>query len=310
MLELVFVKGGWVMVPITALSIYALAVVFYKIYQFRTGGVFNRAFVEPSLQLIRREAFPEAHAMVSAQKGPLARVMQSSLEMLMNRDLKRGTKEAEISRVGSGELRQIESHMRGLEMAYTAAPLLGLLGTVLGIIVAFEKLASVGSRVDPSILAGGIWEALITTVGGLIVAVPALIAYYWFDSIIERVRANMRDVSTQILGLEDYIAAAEEEQQPVQPELEPELLTRLSPPKQHYAKPAQAARPKAQRAPASAARKNGDSRMSLFSLAAVPEAPAKEEPARMAAVVEEPEQVQSSSATSTLHLLSPTYTKF
>lgn len=199
MLELVFVKGGWVMVPITALSIYALAVVFFKIYQFRTGGVFNRTFIDPSMQLMRREAFPEALAMLVAQKGPVARVMQTSLEMVLNRDIKRSTKEAEIARVGAGELRRIESHMRGLELAYTAAPLLGLLGTVLGIIVAFEKLASVGSRVDPSILAGGIWEALITTVGGLLVAVPSLVAYYWFDSIIERVRANMRDTSTQIM---------------------------------------------------------------------------------------------------------------
>ena len=308
MLELVFVKGGWVMVPISALSIYALAVVFFKFYQFRTGGVFNRAFIDPSLQLMRREAFSEAHAMLVAQKGPVARVMQTSLEMVTNRDLKRGTKEAEVARVGAGELRQMEAHMRGLEMAYTAAPLLGLLGTVLGIIIAFEKLASVGSRVDPSILAGGIWEALITTVGGLVVAVPALVAYYWFDSIIERVRANMRDTSTQIMALEDYFSAEEEQHTAVQPELEPELLTRLTPPKQHYAKPAAQPRQKAPRAPASAARKNGDSRMSLFSLAAVPETPAKEEPVHVAA--EEPAPQQAQSATSTLHLLSPTYTKF
>lgn len=309
MLELVFVKGGWVMVPIMALSIYALAVVFYKFYQFRNLGVFNRAYIEPAMQLMRREAYPEAVAMLGGQKGPVARVMQTALEMVLNRDLKRGTKEAEIARVGAGELRIMESHMRGLEMVYTAAPLMGLLGTVLGMVSAFAKLAAVGSRVDPSILAGGIWEALITTVGGLCVAVPALIAYYWLDSIIERVRANMRDTSTQIIALDDYLSRDEEESQP---EHEPETIARLSPPKQHFAKPArqkQAPRQSAQ------PRKNGDSRMSLFSLAAVPEKPeAKAEEAPVARAAEEAQgaapQPQQGSATSTLHLLSPTYTKF
>ena len=311
MLELVFVKGGWVMVPIMALSIYALAVVFYKFYQFRVSGAFNRAFIAPAMQLMRREAYPEAVAMLAAQKGPIARVMQTAMEVVLNRDIKRHTKEAEIARVGAGELRIMESHMRGLEMVYTAAPLLGLLGTVLGMVSAFAKLAAVGSRVDPSILAGGIWEALITTVGGLCVAVPALMAYYWLDSIIERVRANMRDTATQILALDDYFERDERsnEEEFAQPEHEPETLSRLTPPKQHYAKPA---RQKPARATAAqTARKNGDSRMSLFSLAAVPETPEpKHQEAAPAAVIEEAPAPAQTSATSTLHLLSPTYTKF
>ncbi len=76
---------------------------------------------------------------------------------------------------------------------------------------AFSKLESAGARVDPSLLAGGIWEALLTTVAGLIVAIPAVAAYYIFDGIIERVRATMKDVTIQVLSLEDEFRKNEEE---------------------------------------------------------------------------------------------------
>lgn len=305
MFELVFVKGGWVMVPIVALSIYALAVVFYKFYQFRSIGVYNRGYVETALQLMRHEAYPEAVATLKAQKGPLARVMQTSLEMVLNRELKRPTKEAEIMRVGSGELRQMESYMRGLEMVYTAAPLLGLLGTVLGMVSAFSKLASVGSRVDPAILAGGIWEALITTVGGLCVAVPALVTFYWLESIIERVRANMRDTSTQILSLDDYFANDEAAKlvEPVATPLREEPVIQRPQPVKPSAAVLRVKQPLQRSAPRSA--QMGESRMSLFSLAASDEsAPAQD--TRMENETSAAEQHE----TSTLRLLSPTYTKF
>lgn len=337
MLELVIVKGGWVMAPILALSVYALAVIFYKLYQFKQLGVFSRGFVEPALQLVHRAAYPEAISLLAGQKSPLARVMRHAIELLLNRELRRTTKEAEIARVGTGELRRMETHLRGLEMAYSAAPLLGLLGTVLGMVTAFSKLAAVGSRVDPSILAGGIWEALITTVAGLIVAVPALVAYYWFDSVVERMRANMQDIATQILALEDLFLNEEKaaEEAPAMPPL---LMT---PPKAHYAKPAMASRSKAamrkepRKSAASPTQNNGVEhamvaevatkeeapRMSLFSLQPQ-EKPApvtgkdkeKAPVAAKAAVTMASASVEPAPAakkeTSTLHLLSPTYTKF
>jgi hypothetical protein len=83
----------------------------------------------------------------------------------------------------------------------------------MGIIAAFARLAQAGSRVNPSMLADGIWEALLTTVGGLILAIPALAAYYIIDAAIERVRATMRDVTIQILALEDEFIRNEKEQE-------------------------------------------------------------------------------------------------
>lgn len=213
MLDLIFVKGGWVMYVIMALSIYVLGIVFFKIYQFIAGGVFNTSFIDRVMTLIKRGELTDASAMLAREVGPIARIMRISVQGVMNREITMKSREAEISRVGASEIRYLESHLRGLEMAFSIGPLLGLLGTVIGMIAAFAKLAEAGSRVDPSQLAGGIWEALITTVGGLCVAVPAMAAYYLLDSFIERVRASMRDVTVQILALEDVFVKNEREQE-------------------------------------------------------------------------------------------------
>jgi biopolymer transport protein ExbB len=213
MFELIFVKGGWVMVPIVALSIYALAIIFFKIYQFSRGGLFNLRFMDSAMGHIKQGELSQAGQVLAKEKGPVARIMRVSIECLMNRDMSMKSRESEIARVGSSELRYLESYLRGLEMTYTIAPLMGLMGTVIGMINAFTRLSESGSRVDPSMLAGGIWEALINTAGGLAVAVPALAAYYIFDSIIERVRATMRDVTVQVLALEDAFKRNEKEQE-------------------------------------------------------------------------------------------------
>lgn len=213
MLDIVFIKGGWVMYVIMTLSVYVLAIILYKAYQFGTGGVFNTQFIDPVMARVKRGELTDASLILGREKGPLARVMRVAVECVMNRDITMKSRESEIARVGSAELRQLESHLRGLEMAASIGPLLGLLGTVIGMVKAFAKLSESGARVDPSMLAGGIWQALITTVGGLCVAVPAMAAYYLIDSLIERVRATMRDVTIQTLALEDVFIKNEKEQE-------------------------------------------------------------------------------------------------
>lgn len=105
-------------------------------------------------------------------------------------DLAAGMPEArareEAWRVAGDALDALRDWMRPLEVIAAVAPLLGLFGTVLGMIAAFAQLEAAGSRVDPSILSGGIWEALLTTALGLAVAIPTLAAVNWFDRRIER----------------------------------------------------------------------------------------------------------------------------
>ena len=213
MIEMIFVKGGWVMYLIVALSVYTVAILFFKAYQFITAGVFNTRYIEPVMLLVKRGELTDANNMLAKERGPVARIMRISIECIVNRDMSIKSREAEIARVGASELRYLESHLRSLEMISTVAPLLGLTGTVIGMIASFSKLSEAGSRIDPSMLAGGIWEALVTTVGGLLVAVPALAAYYVIDGQIEKIRATMRDVTVQILALEDRFMKNEKEQE-------------------------------------------------------------------------------------------------
>ena len=198
-----FAKGGFMMYALAMMSVYAITVIIFKVIQFRKSNVFDRAFIEPVLRDIKHGDRAQATKTLEGIKGPIARIMRVTFECVANRDMSQKSKEAEIARVGSADIRYLESHLRGLEMSAMIAPLMGLLGTVIGMINSFSKLSSAGARVDPSILAGGIWEALLTTAGGLAVAIPALAAHYVLDGVIEKVRATMKDVSVQILALED-----------------------------------------------------------------------------------------------------------
>lgn len=198
-----FEKGGVVMYGLAALSVYAVAVVIFKVIQFRKSNVFDRSFIEPALKEIKQGDRAKATKTLADIQGPVARIMRVTFECVANREMSQKSREAEIMRVGSGDVRVLESHLRGLEMTAAIAPLMGLLGTVMGMISSFSKLSLSGTRVDPTLLAGGIWEALLTTAGGLAVAIPALAAHYVLDGIIEKLRATMKDVSVQILALED-----------------------------------------------------------------------------------------------------------
>lgn len=200
---LIFNKGGFMMYGLAVLSIYAVSVVIFKVVQFRKANVLDRSFIEPALREIKQGDRVRATRILAGIKGPVARIMRVTFECVANREMSQKSKEAEITRVGSGDIRYLESHLRGLEMTANIAPLMGLLGTVIGMIGSFSKLSLSGTRVDPTLLAGGIWEALLTTAGGLAVAIPALAAHYILDGVIEKVRTTMKDVSVQILSLED-----------------------------------------------------------------------------------------------------------
>lgn len=111
----------------------------------------------------------------------------------------RSATEAEVSRVARALLAEARSGLRGLELASTIGPLLGLLGTVTGMIAAFKVLQDAGARGDPALLAGGIWEALLTTAAGMAVAIPAQVALTWFESVVDDLRRDMEDAATRIL---------------------------------------------------------------------------------------------------------------
>ena len=104
----------------------------------------------------------------------------------------------ETARVAKREIANAGGGLRALELIATIAPLLGLLGTVLGMISAFQALQQAGSQADPALLAGGIWEALLTTAAGMAVAIPASAALTWFEAVIDRIRRDVEDAATRL----------------------------------------------------------------------------------------------------------------
>jgi len=104
----------------------------------------------------------------------------------------------ECESVARNSLHQANKGLRTIELISHIAPLLGLLGTVLGMIEAFQRLQESGAQADPSILAGGIWEALLTTAAGMAVAIVATVSLSFFDNIVDKLRNDLEDLATQI----------------------------------------------------------------------------------------------------------------
>ncbi len=187
------------MMVLLVMSVLAVAIILLKLFQFFRSGLRRAAFVEPVMAALNRDRNDEALAVLKAQTSPVARVMESALVCGADQHMAIKEIEAEVSRVGSAQIRNLESWLRGLSAIAHLSPLLGLLGTVTGMIVAFMRLEEAGSRVDPSILSGGIWEALLTTAFGLTVAIPAMAAFYYLEGEVDQVRATMKDATTRIL---------------------------------------------------------------------------------------------------------------
>jgi len=203
--------GGPVMWVLAALSVLALAIVIVKMLDFLRFGVWRRraalkAIVE--LENGERDAALERAAKAS---GPLADVVAAALRGRLRGGDDTLARE-EVGRRGAAWLDSLRTGLRPLELIGTLAPLLGLLGTTLGMIEAFRELEAAGNRVDPSVLSGGIWEALLTTAAGLSVAVPAIAAHVAFERSLERLHHAMQDAATRVLTA-DPPAWAEGEQQ-------------------------------------------------------------------------------------------------
>jgi len=203
------------MYVLLGLSVLAVTIILLKLFQFLRSGVRRLDFVDPALAALQKDDHNGALATLQQQRSPVAVVMESAIRCGADRAMSAKDVEAEVSRVGSAQIRNLESWLRGLSSIAHLSPLLGLLGTVTGMIAAFMRLEEAGSRVDPSILSGGIWEALLTTAFGLTVAIPAMAAFYYLEGEVDHVRAAMKDVSVRVLRhfgkTPDYIASRDDE---------------------------------------------------------------------------------------------------
>ena len=169
-----FDLGGPVVLLLAALSVFVLAVILYKLWHFATAGVGRHKALRLAVAAWDRGDRSGARAHLETSKSYLAPVI--ALAMDGQKDAARLEAEAET------RFADLEGGFRFLDTIAQLAPLLGLFGTVLGMISAFQALQEAGAQVDPSILAGGIWVALLTTAVGLAVAMPTALVLSWFEA--------------------------------------------------------------------------------------------------------------------------------
>ncbi len=190
------VDGGPVIWAISVLSIVTLAIILWKTWGLARAGAWRKGHAREAVAAYERGDRATAEQILSQGGGPRSTVVRAAVSG-------RATKPDALARedtlrVARNELAEAATGLRALELIATIAPLLGLLGTVLGMIAAFQALQDSGARADPGQLAGGIWEALLTTAAGMAVAIPASAALTWFEAVIDRMRRDIEDAVTRI----------------------------------------------------------------------------------------------------------------
>ena len=197
--------GGAVIVVLLALSLLSLALIALKLVQLR-GVRSGDAQRDAALQQWLEGGRSEARAALAAGAAPADRVTATAMDRLLA-GRPAPSVEAEAELLGNHELEAMNRHIRVLELIAMISPLLGLLGTVLGMIESFQQLDLAGGAANASVLAGGIWRALLTTAAGLLVAIPAAAAAALFSARIEAAAQAIERAVGQLLVIERARAA-------------------------------------------------------------------------------------------------------
>jgi len=191
------VKGGVLMIPILLCSIVGLAVFFERLWVLRTSKNVPVALSARAKELVRRGQVDEALSLSSKSRTPLGRILSAALR---NAGYEREAVKESVEEVGRTEAAHLERYVGILGTVANVSPLLGLLGTVSGMIKVFEMISVQGVG-DPSVLAEGIHEALITTAAGLSVAIPALIAHRYFVGKVDRIVLELEQQALHFVDL-------------------------------------------------------------------------------------------------------------
>ena len=174
-----FDKGGPVIALIALLSVIALAVMIYKLWQFRASGVGRHHALRAAVAAWDQGEAGAARQTLSTSRSYLAPVIARAFDLVGSTD---ATATRRLEAEAEARFARLERGFRFLDTVAQVAPLLGLFGTVLGMIEAFQALQQAGAQVNPALLAGGIWVALLTTAAGLAVAMPASVVLAWFEA--------------------------------------------------------------------------------------------------------------------------------
>ncbi len=197
LMEFIF-KGGIMMLPIIICSILAIGAFIERFMALRKINTNSRTFILQIKNLIYRKKVEEAVLLCKETPGPVAAI---TLASLLKRDKPREEMKEAIESAGKTAIYKLEKNLGILGNVAAIAPMFGFLGTVTGMIKAFMQIQMRGGAVDASVLAGGIWEALITTAAGLIVGIPALLGHNYIAGKVEQHVFEMQENSVDLLDV-------------------------------------------------------------------------------------------------------------
>lgn len=196
----VFLAGGPVMWPILFCSIFALAIALEKFWHLHKINIDTQDFLNKILEKMKRHDIKETLQVCDNTKSPIANILKAGI---LKYDRPRPQIVEAIEDASLYEIPRLEKNLTALATIAHVSPLLGLLGTVTGMVRCFQVIqakATTFHPVSPGDLAGGIWEALLTTVAGLIVAIPTFVAYNYLVSRINHYILEMEKASTELVN--------------------------------------------------------------------------------------------------------------
>ena len=197
--------GGFLMYVLEALSVLGLALIVYYAMVLRTRHVAPAAQALRLRELLKERRGREARELCAQQPTALAAVAASGLEFLKeNPGAAPGMLKEIMESEGARQAGRMQNMIHYLVDLSAVAPMVGLLGTVIGMLKAFNSVAFDLAKARPMELAGGVGQALITTIAGLIVAIPAMMAYSWFRGRVIRLTGQLEGASTDLLAILDH----------------------------------------------------------------------------------------------------------
>ena len=200
-------KGGWIMAVLLVLSIVALFIFGKKWWMIAQAGKIDKNFMNDIRDYIHDGKIKSAQTLCSKFDTPVARMIETGIARI-GRPL--SDIQAAVDNVGNAEIARLEKGLPYLATIAGGAPMLGFLGTVIGMVQAFFNMANAGSNVDISLLSGGIYTAMITTVGGLIVGIIAYFGYNFLSAKVSDVVFKMESTTIEFMDLLNEPASEEE----------------------------------------------------------------------------------------------------
>jgi len=193
----IFKAGGWVMIPLLICSIIAFAIIIERFWTLQRGKVVPKSLVPQVWKWVKDDRLDKARIDALRHNSPLGQVLAAGL---MNMHHDREMMKASIEEVANKVVHDLERYLNTLGTIAEITPLLGLLGTVTGIIRMMTKVGEVGLG-NPMVLSSGLSEALMTTAAGLVIAIPAFIFYRYFRGLVDELVVSMEQETLKMLDI-------------------------------------------------------------------------------------------------------------